>query len=147
MHQFEKVELVKVTTGETSMDELESLTREAEVILQRLELHYRVVLMCSGDMGFAQYKKYDLEAWCPGVDRYLEVSSCSVFGDFQARRANIRYRPEPGAPPKFAHTLNGSGVALARTLDAVLETYQNGDGSVTIPGVLRAYMGGLEEIR
>jgi seryl-tRNA synthetase len=147
MHQFEKVELVKLTTTETSMDELEALTREAEVILQRLDLHYRVVLMCSGDMGFAQYKKYDLEAWCPGVGRYLEVSSCSVFGDFQARRANIRYRPEPGASPRFVHTLNGSGLALARTLDAVLETYQNGDGSVTVPGVLRPYMGAVEEIR
>jgi seryl-tRNA synthetase len=147
MHQFEKVELVKLTASETSMDELESLTRDAEMVLQRLDLHYRVVLMCSGDMGFAQYKKYDLEAWCPGVGRYLEVSSCSVFGDFQARRANIRYRPEPGAPPKFVHTLNGSGLALARTLDAVLETYQNGDGSVTVPDVLTPYMGGVEEIR
>jgi seryl-tRNA synthetase len=147
MHQFEKVELVKLTTAETSLDELEALTRDAETILQRLGLHYRVLLMCSGDMGFAQYKKYDLEAWCPGLGRYLEVSSCSVFRDFQARRANIRYRPEPGVPPKFVHTLNGSGLALARTIDAVLETYQNRDGSVTIPEVLRPYMGGVEEIR
>jgi len=116
------------------------------VILQRLGLPYRVLSMCTGDMGFAQYKKYDLEAWCPGLDRYLEVSSCSAFNDFQARRANIRYRPEPGAPPRFAHTINGSGLALTRTIDAVIENYQEKDGSITIPEVLRPYMGGMERI-
>ncbi|HEY8797691.1 MAG TPA: serine--tRNA ligase, partial [Candidatus Dormibacteraeota bacterium] len=127
LHQFSKVELVKVTTAETSMDEFEKLTADAEDILQRLGLHYRTLLMCTGDMGFAQYKKYDLEAWCPGLDRYLEVSSCSVFNDFQAMRANIRYRPARGAPPRFAHTINGSGLALTRTIDAIMETYQRSD--------------------
>ena len=146
MHQFSKVELVKVTTAETSMDEFEKLLHDAEDILQRLGLHYHVLLMCSGDMGFAQYKKYDLEAWAPGLGRYLEVSSCSVFNDFQAMRANIRYRPERGAPPKFAHTINGSGLALPRTIDAIIETYQRPDGTITIPQVLRPYMGGAEVI-
>ena len=144
LHQFSKVELVKVTTPETSMDEFEKLTADAEEILQRLGLHYRVLLMCSGDMGFAQYKKYDLEAWAPGLDRYLEVSSCSVFNDFQAMRANIRFRPSRGAPPKFVHTINGSGLALTRTLDSVIETYQRADGAIGVPEVLRPYMGGLE---
>ncbi len=146
LHQFSKVEMVRVTTDATSLDELEILTGHAEVILQRLELPYRVLSMCTGDMGFAQYKKYDLEAWCPGLERYLEVSSCSAFNDFQARRANIRYRPEPGAPPRFAHTINGSGLALTRTVDAVIENYQQRDGSITIPEVLRQYMGGAERI-
>ena len=146
LHQFSKVEMVKLTTPETSLAELESLTANAEVILQRLKLPYRVLSMCSGDMGFAQYKKYDLEAWCPGLGRYLEVSSCSAFNDFQARRANIRYRAEPGAPPRFVHTINGSGLALTRTIDAVMENYQNEDGSITVPEVLRPYMGGLEKI-
>ena len=146
LHQFSKVELVKVTTPETSMDEFEKLTRDAEVILQRLGLHYNVMLMCTGDMGFAQYKKYDLNAWAPGLDRYLEVSSCSVFNDFQAMRANIRYRPERGAPPRYAHTINGSGLALARTIDAILETYQRSDGMVNVPEVLKPYMGGVELI-
>src|SRR5207302_2092970 len=123
MHQFSKVELVKVTTVETSLDEFEKLTRDAEDILQRLGLHYNVLAMCTGDMGFAQYKKYDLNAWAPGLDRYLEVSSCSVFNDFQARRANIRYRPSRGAPPKFAHTINGSGLEMQRTYDAFMEAY------------------------
>lgn len=141
MHQFEKVELVKLTAVESSLDELEALTRDAEDILQRLGIHYRVLLMCSGDMGFAQYKKYDLEAWCPGLGRFLEVSSCSLFRDFQARRANIRYRSEPKAPPKFVHTLNGSGLALARTLDAILENYQQPDGSVLVPEALQPYVG------
>ena len=146
MHQFSKVELVKVTTVETSLDEFEKLTRDAEDILQRLGLHYNVLAMCTGDMGFAQYKKYDLNAWAPGLDRYLEVSSCSVFNDFQARRANIRYRPSRGAPPKFAHTINGSGLALPRTVDAIMETYQRSDGMITVPDVLKPYMGGVELI-
>ncbi len=146
MHQFSKVELVKVTTAETSMDEFEKLTRDAEDILQRLGLHYNVMAMCTGDMGFAQYKKYDLNAWAPGLDRYLEVSSCSVFNDFQAMRANIRYRPARGAPPKFAHTINGSGLALPRTIDAVIETYQRSDGMIAVPDVLKPYMAGVELI-
>ncbi len=146
LHQFSKVELVKVTTPETSMEEFEKLTADAEEILQKLGLHYRVLLMCSGDMGFAQYKKYDLEAWAPGLDRYLEVSSCSVFNDFQAMRANIRYRPARGAPPRFAHTINGSGLALTRTIDAIIESYQRADGTIGVPEVLRPYMGGKEEI-
>ena len=146
LHQFSKVELVKVTTADTSMAEFEKLTADAEDILQRLGLHYRTLFMCTGDMGFAQYKKYDLEAWCPGLDRFLEVSSCSVFNDFQAMRANIRYRPARGAPPRFAHTINGSGLALTRTIDAIMETYQRSDGTITVPGPLRQYMVGLEVI-
>jgi seryl-tRNA synthetase len=146
LHQFSKVELVKVTTAETSMAEFEALTADAEDILNRLGLHYQVLLMCTGDMGFAQYKKYDLNAWCPGLDRYLEVSSCSVFNDFQAMRANIRYRPARGAPPRFAHTINGSGLALTRTLDAIIETYQRSDGAISVPEPLQPYMGGLEVI-
>jgi len=146
MHQFSKVELVKVTTPETSMEEFENLTRDAEDVLQRLGLHYRTLLMCTGDMGFAQYKKYDLEAWAPGLDRYLEVSSCSVFNDFQARRANLRFRAARGTPPEFAHTINGSGLALPRTLDAIMETYQRSDGMITVPEALRPYMGGAEVI-
>ena len=144
LHQFSKVELVKVTSPETSMDEFEKLTADAEVILRRLGLHYHRLVMCTGDMGFAQYKKYDLMAWSPGLDRYLEVSSCSVFNDFQAMRANIRYRPARGAPPRFAHTINGSGLALPRTIDAVIENYQRADGTIEVPEVLRPYMGGLE---
>lgn len=144
MHQFSKVELVKVTTAETSMDEFEKLVNDAEDILQRLGLHYHVLSMCTGDMGFAQYKKYDLEAWAPGLGRYLEVSSCSVFNDFQAMRANIRYRAERGSPPRFAHTINGSGLALPRTIDAIIETYQRADGMITVPEALRPYMGGVE---
>jgi seryl-tRNA synthetase len=146
MHQFSKVELVKVTAAESSLEEFEALTRDAEVILQRLGLHYQVMAMCTGDMGFAQYKKYDLNAWAPGLDRYLEVSSCSTFNDFQAMRANLRYRPARGAPPRFAHTINGSGLALPRTLDAIMETYQRSDGMITVPDVLRPYMGGAEVI-
>jgi seryl-tRNA synthetase len=146
LHQFSKVELVKLVEPERSLEALEELTRHAEEVLRRLGLHYRVVAMCTGDLGFAQFKKYDLEAWCPGLRRYLEVSSCSVFNDFQARRANLRYRPAPGEPPRFVHTLNGSGLALTRTIDAVLETYQRADGTVTVPEVLRPYMGGCELI-
>jgi seryl-tRNA synthetase len=146
MHQFSKVELVKVTTAETSMEEFEKLVADAEDILRRLGLHYRVLSMCTGDMGFAQYKKYDLMAWSPGLDVYLEVSSCSVFNDFQAMRANVRYRPARGAPPKFAHTINGSGLALPRTIDAIIETYQRADGMISVPDVLKPYMGGVELI-
>ena len=146
MHQFSKVELVKVTTAETSLDEFEKLTADAEDILQRLGLHYQAMAMCTGDMGFAQYKKYDLNAWAPGLDRYLEVSSCSTFNDFQAMRANIRYRSGRGTPPRFAHTINGSGLALPRTIDAIIETYQRSDGMVAVPDVLKPYMGGVELI-
>ena len=146
LHQFTKVELVKLVTPESSLDELEKMVADAEDILQRLGLHYQVKVMCTADMGFAQFKKYDLDVWAPGLERYLEVSSCSVFNDFQARRANLRYRPGPGKPPQFVHTMNGSGVALPRTLDAVLETYQQPDGSITVPEVLRPYLGGLEVI-
>jgi seryl-tRNA synthetase len=146
LHQFSKVELVKITAADTSMQEFEGLLADAEEILQRLGLHYQVMLMCSGDMGFAQYKKYDLNAWCPGLGRYLEVSSCSVFNDFQAMRANIRYRPARGQPPRFAHTINGSGLALTRTIDAILESYQRPDGTISVPDALLPYMGGLEVI-
>jgi seryl-tRNA synthetase len=144
LHQFDKVELVKFVDPETSLDELEGLVGDAEAVLQGLGIHYRVLLMCTGDMGFAQWKKYDLEAWCPGMDRWLEVSSCSVFADFQARRADIRYRPAAQAKPRFVHTLNGSALAVPRTFDAVLETYQREDGSVVVPEVLRGHMGGQE---
>ena len=146
LHQFSKVELVKVTTAETSLEEFERLTQDAEDILQRLGLHYQVLAMCTGDMGFAQYKKYDLNAWAPGLDRYLEVSSCSTFNDFQAMRANIRYRPARGASPRFAHTINGSGLALTRTIDAIIERYQRSDGMISVPDVLKPYMGGVELI-
>ncbi|MDB5063756.1 MAG: seryl-tRNA synthetase [Chloroflexi bacterium] len=146
LHQFDKVELVKFVEPESSLDELEGLVADAESVLQGLGIHYRVLLMCTGDMGFAQWKKYDLEAWCPGMERWLEVSSCSVFGDFQARRADIRYRPAAQARPRFVHTLNGSALAVPRTFDAVLETHQQADGSVLIPEVLRGYMGGQERL-
>ncbi len=146
LHQFSKVELVKVTTAETSLEEFERLTQDAEDILQRLGLHYQVLAMCTGDMGFAQYKKYDLNAWAPGLDRYLEVSSCSTFNDFQAMRANVRYRPARGASPRFAHTINGSGLALTRTIDAIIERYQRSDGMISVPDVLKPYMGGVELI-
>jgi seryl-tRNA synthetase len=146
MHQFSKVELVKLVPPDRSLQALEELTGHAEEVLRRLGLHYRVLAMCTGDMGFAQYKKYDLEAWAPGMGRYLEVSSCSVFNDFQARRANLRFRPAPGQPPQFVHTLNGSGLALPRTIDAVIETYQQANGSIAVPDALRPYMGGLEVI-
>ncbi|MGH7904496.1 MAG: serine--tRNA ligase [Candidatus Dormibacteraceae bacterium] len=146
LHQFQKVELVKLTIPETSLEELESLTADAEDILRRLGLHYRVLSMCSGEMGFAQFKKYDLEAWAPGLGRYLEVSSCSVFSDFQARRANLRYRPAAGEPPRFLHTLNGSGLATVRTVAALIEACQQPDGSIRIPAALRPYLGGMERI-
>ncbi|MDQ6856302.1 MAG: serine--tRNA ligase [Candidatus Dormibacteraeota bacterium] len=146
LHQFDKVEMVRFTTPERSLEDLELLTGHAEALLQRLGIAYRVLLMCSGDMGFAQWKKYDVEAWAPGMQRWLEVSSCSVFGDFQARRASIRYRAAGGERPQFVHTLNGSGLAVPRTLDAVLETFQQADGSVLVPPVLQPYMGGAQRI-
>ncbi len=145
-HQFNKVELVKFVRPEESMNELESLTRDAEKVLQLLELPYRVMLMCSGDLGFAPAKKYDLEVWLPAYDTYREISSCSNFTDFQARRAGIRYRPAAGKKAQFVHTLNGSGVAVGRTVAAILENYQQEDGSVTIPEVLRPYFRGEEKI-
>ncbi|MBD3421907.1 MAG: serine--tRNA ligase [Chitinivibrionales bacterium] len=146
VHQFNKVELVKFVKPETSYDELEVLRGNAEHILQSLELPYRVVELCDADLSFAAAKCYDLEVWAPGEGKYLEVSSCSNFEDFQARRLNIRYRPEPGAKPEYIHTLNGSGVATARILVALLETYQTPGGTITIPGVLRPYMRGMTEI-
>lgn len=145
-HQFHKVELVKLATEESSMDELEKMVSDAEEILKRLELPYRVVLLSSGDMGFGSAKTYDLEVWLPGQDAYREISSCSNCRDFQARRAQIRYRRGPGAKPRFVHTLNGSGLAIGRTLIAVLENYQRADGTVEIPRALRPYMGGVERI-
>jgi seryl-tRNA synthetase len=144
-HQFEKVELVKFTTPEQSWEELEQLTRDAEELLQKLNLHYRVVTLSTGDMGFTAAKTYDIEVWLPGQETYREISSCSNFADFQARRANIRYR---NADKKvgFVHTLNGSGLPLGRTLVAVLENYQQADGSVIVPEALRPYLRGLERI-
>ncbi len=146
VHQFDKVEMVLFERPEDSAAALEWLTERAEVLLRRLGLAYRVVLMSTREMGFVQAKKYDLEAWAPGVERWLEVSSCSNFRDYQARRMAIRYRPEPGAKPELVHTLNGSGLALARVVAALLETYQEPDGSVVVPDVLRPYMGGLTRI-
>ena len=143
-HQFDKVELVKFVLPETSYDELEKLTEDAAEVLRRLELPYRVVEMCTGDMGFAQAKKYDLEVWMPSYDNYVEISSCSNFEDFQARRANIRFRRGPGSKPEFVHTLNGSGLAVGRCLAAILENYQEEDGSVTVPKALWPYTGGLK---
>jgi seryl-tRNA synthetase len=146
VHQFDKVELVKFVKPETSSDELEKLLANAEAVLQALGLVYRVALLASGDISFAAAKCYDLEAYAPGIDAWLEVSSCSNFCDFQARRANIRYRNKKTKKLEFVHTLNGSGIALARTVVAILENYQQRDGSVVIPEVLRPYMGGLEKI-
>jgi seryl-tRNA synthetase len=146
-HQFNKVELVKIVAPEDSWDELESLTRDAEAILQRLGLHYRVVVLCTGDLGFSAAKTYDLEVWLPGQGVYKEISSCSNFTDFQARRAQIRYRPRGRKGTDFVHTLNGSGLAVGRTLMAILENYQREDGSVEVPEALRPYMGGMKEIR
>jgi seryl-tRNA synthetase len=145
-HQFNKVELVKFTEPEHSYDELEKLVADAETVLQLLQLPYRVVELCTGDLSFAAAKTYDLEVWLPGQSTYREISSCSNFEDFQARRAQIRYRKETKGKPIFVHTLNGSGLAVGRTLVAVLENYQQKDGSVVIPEVLRSYMGGLERI-
>ena len=141
VHQFDKVELVRFCRAEDSPAEHERLLGHAEAVLQRLELPYRVVLLAAGDVGFASAKTYDLEAWAPGVGQWLEVSSASTFTDFQARRANIRCRPRPGEKPEFVHTLNASGVALPRTIAALLETRQQPDGSVTLPRALVPYLG------
>ena len=145
-HQFDKVELVSITTPETALDEHERMTAAAEAVLKRLGLHYRVMLLCTGDMGFASRKTYDIEVWLPGQGTFREISSCSVCGDFQARRMEARYRPEGGKSPRFVHTLNGSGVAVGRALVAVMENYQKQDGSIAVPEVLRPYMAGLDRI-
>ena len=145
-HQFDKVEMVKITTPGQSYDELESMVRSAEAVLQRLELPYRVMALCTGDMGFHSAKTYDLEVWLPGQGKYREISSCSNCEAYQTRRLDLKYRPAGGGRVELAHTLNGSGLAVGRTLIAVLENYQEADGSVTVPAALRPYMGGLERI-
>jgi seryl-tRNA synthetase len=145
-HQFNKVELVMYARPEESHDCLERLTSDAEEVLRRLGIHYRVVALSTGDLGAASAKTYDIEVWLPGQQRFREISSCSNFEAYQARRAQIRYRPEPGVKPAFVHTLNGSGLAVGRTWVAVVENYQQKDGSVLVPDVLRPYMGGLERI-
>jgi seryl-tRNA synthetase len=145
-HQFEKVEMVKLSTPENSYEELEKLTSNAEEVLQLLKLPYRVITLCTGDMGFGASKTYDIEVWLPSQGRYREISSCSNCEDFQARRMNTRYRPSEGGKPRFVHTLNGSGIAIGRALIAVMENYQRTDGSIEIPEVLIQYMGGLKEI-
>jgi seryl-tRNA synthetase len=146
VHQFDKVEIVKIVRPETSYAELESLRRQAESVLEALRLPYRTVEICTGDLSDKQAKAYDPEVWMPGSNRWAEISSCSNFEAYQARRANIRFRPEKGAKPEFVHTLNGSGLAVGRTFAAILENYQEADGSVTLPEVLRPYMGGHERI-
>ncbi|MDQ3265065.1 MAG: serine--tRNA ligase [Myxococcota bacterium] len=146
-HQFHKVELVKFATPETSMRELDGMVEDATFVLQLLGLPYRVITLCTGDMGFTAAKTFDIEVWLPGQNAYREISSCSNCGDFQARRAKIRYRPAAGEKPRLLHTLNGSGLAVGRTLIAILENYQREDGSVGIPEALRPYMGGLAELR
>jgi len=145
-HQFDKVEMVRIVDPQTSHQHLEELVSEAERIAELLEIPHRVVEMCTGDLAFSAMKKYDVEMWAPGVKEWLEVSSCSNFGDFQARRASIRYRPEQGEKPRLVHTLNGSGLALPRVMIAVLENYQQKDGSIAVPRVLHPYMDGLEVI-
>jgi seryl-tRNA synthetase len=145
-HQFSKVELVSITTPEQSRDEHERMTACAETVLKRLDIPYRVIVLSTGDMGFAAQKTYDIEVWLPGQGAYREISSCSVCGDFQARRMKARYRPKDSKDPQFVHTLNGSGVAVGRALIAVLENYQEADGSVRVPDALLPYMGGLERI-
>ena len=145
-HQFDKVEIVKLTSPDSSYGELEGLRQDAERVLQTLGLHYRVVTLCTGDLGFHSAKTYDLEVWLPGQNAYREISSCSNFEDYQARRAKIRYRPAPGEKPRPLHTLNGSGLAVGRTLVAILEQFQQEDGSVIVPQALRPYVGGLERI-
>ena len=146
-HQFNKVELVKFVKPEQSYDELEKLTNDAEDVLKGLGLPYRVVRICKGDLGFTAALKYDIEVWMPSYNRYVEISSCSNFEDFQARRANIRYKENGKGKPEFIHTLNGSGVAIGRTVAAILENYQNEDGTVTIPEALRPYMRNLDVIK
>ncbi len=145
-HQFQKVELVKFARPEQSYDELEKLTNNAETVLQRLGLHYRVMALCTGDMGFSSAKTYDIEVWLPGQQLFREISSCSNFEAYQARRANIRYKPEGKGKTEFVHTLNGSGLAIGRTWVAIVENYQQADGSVLVPEVLRPYLGGVEKI-
>ena len=145
-HQFSKVELVSITTPEQSREELERMTACAESVLQKLGLAYRVLRLCTGDMGFGSRMTYDLEVWLPGQNAYREISSCSVCGDFQARRMEARYKPADGKGTRYVHTLNGSGLAVGRTMVAILENYQNADGSVAIPEALRPYMGGAEKI-
>jgi seryl-tRNA synthetase len=145
-HQFDKVELVKITTPGQSFDELETLVGEAEVVLQRLDLPYRVVERCAGDVGFSAAKGYDLEVWLPGQGKYREISSCSNYAEFGGRRVDIRYKPEGGGKSEFCHTLNGSGLAVGRTVIAILENYQDADGTVSVPAVLRPLMGGLERL-
>lgn len=146
VHQFNKVELVKFVLPETSYDELEKLTNNAETVLQKLGLPYRVSEICTADLGFTAAKKYDPEVWMPSYGRYVEISSCSNFEDFQARRANIRFRRDKGSKPEFVHTLNGSGLAIGRTLAAIMENFQQEDGSILVPEVLRPYMGGVERV-
>ena len=146
VHQFDKVEMVKFTLPETSYDEHELLLANAEDVVQALELPYRVVTLCTADLGFAAAKCYDIEVWAAAEERFLEISSCSNFADFQARRANIRFRREPGAKPEFVHTLNASGLALPRVVIAILENYQQADGSIRIPEILKPYMGGVGRI-
>ncbi len=146
-HQFDKVEMYKFVEPETSYDELEALVADAASMLEALKLPYRVLELCTGDLGFGSSKTYDLEVWAPGQQEWLEVSSCSNVEDFQARRANVRYRPEPGAKPAFVHTLNGSGLALPRVMIGILETFQQADGSVVVPEVLRPWMGDIDVIR
>ncbi|AFS77113.1 seryl-tRNA ligase SerS [Gottschalkia acidurici 9a] len=145
-HQFDKIELVKLVKPESSYEELEKLTDNAEQILKALNIPYRVVELCTGDIGFSSAKTYDIEVWMPSYGRYVEISSCSNFEDFQARRANLRYRSKETGKPEFVHTLNGSGLAVGRTLAALLENYQQEDGSIVIPEALRPFMGGLEKI-
>jgi seryl-tRNA synthetase len=146
MHQFSKVELVSIATPEQSADEHERMTSCAEEVLKRLKLHFRTMLLCTGDMGFASKKTYDIEVWLPGQDAFREISSCSNCGDFQARRMNARYRPAGEKSTRFVHTLNGSGLAVGRTLVAILENYQQADGSIAVPDALKPYMGGLDRI-
>jgi seryl-tRNA synthetase len=145
-HQFNKVELVSITAPEQSAEEHERMLTSAEAVLKRLDLPYRVMTLCAGDMGFASQKTYDIEVWMPGQGTFREISSCSVCGDFQARRMNARYRPKGAKGTQFVHTLNGSGIAVGRALIAVMENYQNPDGSVTVPSALAPYMGGIERI-
>ena len=146
-HQFNKVELIKFALPEESWDELEKMTDDAEDVLRELGLPYRVVLLCTGDMGFTSAKTYDIEVWMPAQNTYREISSCSNCLDFQARRANIKFRREPKAKPEFVHTLNGSGLAVGRTFAAILENFQQADGSIVVPKVLVPYMGGVEVIK
>jgi seryl-tRNA synthetase len=145
-HQFDKVELVSITTPEQSNEEHERMLACAEEVLRRLDIHYRVMTLSTGDMGFGAQKTWDIEVWLPGQGTYREISSCSVCGDFQARRMKARYRPKEGKNPRFVHTLNGSGVAVGRALIAVLENYQNEDGSVDVPDALQPYMRGLARL-